>query len=226
MEKIDLKGFKGFAIIKGDISSEAKRLVVYCILTDTKLIKVDSNNPCPTDYVPCGSVKWCNKSLNGVIPDYYPTWAEDHLYRKVWKDDKWILDRKLFVKPADTYKRFDGFVTSGTYRKKKRGALIWSEVVKFTNEWRYYVSAGKVLTGEWYSGDEINTPDAPELNIHIPKTYFGALDFGMLTDGKLALVESQHPFACGWYGKDDRLYFQWLVDGWEYMLENYKMINK
>ena len=42
-----------------------------------------------------------------------------------------------------------------------------------------------------------------------------ALDFGTLTTGKLALVEANFPYACGWYGKDNIKYIQWLTLSWE-----------
>jgi len=45
----------------------------------------------------------------------------------------------------------------------------------------------------------------------------GALDFGILTTGELALVEANSPYACGWYGKNHKLYFEWIVAGWEYL---------
>lgn len=221
--KINLKGYKGFALMIGDTSLEASRLSIYCMVKDVKLIRVPKKEKCSNDYIPCGSVEWCLQSLGEeIIPDYYPAWGKQYLYRKVWREDKWILGKKLFVKPADKYKRFTGFVTTGTYKKKKRGCLVWSEVVQFTNEWRYYISAGKILCSGWYWGDETTTPDAPTLNIDIPKYYYGALDFGTLQDGRLALIESQHPFACGWYGarEQDYLYFQWLIDGWSYLMQN------
>lgn len=219
---INLKGYTGFALIKADSSLEAQRLSLFCLTKDIPLIRVDMKSKCPDNYTPSGSVEWCLNSLSySVTPDYYPEWLSDYLFRKVWREDKWILGQKLFVKPADTYKRFTGFVTTGTYKKKKKPPLIWSEVVSFMNEWRYYIADGKVLCSGWYWGDEVNTPDPPELTIDIPKGFYGALDFGTLKNGTLALIESHHPFACGWYGKyeDDHLYFQWLIDGWKYMKE-------
>jgi len=47
------------------------------------------------------------------------------------------------------------------------------------------------------------------------------VDFGSLLSGELALVEANHPFACGWYGprEQDHLYFGWLASGWKYMKE-------
>lgn len=86
-----------------------------------------------------------------------------------------------------------------------------------TNEWRYYIANGKVLAAEWYWGDEINTPDAPEFPIAVPESYCGAVDLGD-AKGTLTLVEANHPFACGWYGVDKHeRYIEWLAAGWKYM---------
>jgi len=221
---IDLKGFKGVAFLRNTASSipprETTRVYFYCIVHDIPFLFLNGDTICPEDYVPCGTVEWCIASLNhNVTPDYYPDWCSNYLYRQVWESDTWITGKKLFVKPADRYKRFTGFITSGKNSDKKEGPFIWSDVVDFVNEWRYYISAGNVLCSGWYWGDEVLTPDPPELPIIIPSTYYGALDFGMLSTGELALVESQHPFACGWYGRDDEAYIQWLIDGWSYMLQ-------
>lgn len=219
---IDLHGFKGFATLQSDTSRESNKLYVFTTVNDIPLIRVKAHEACPIEYIPCGSVEWCLKSLGTTItPDYYPDFLEQMLHRKVWKSDEWLLGRRLFVKPADRYKRFTGFVTTGTYTNKKKPPFWYSEVIpNIYNEWRYYVSYGKVLCGEWYANAEgcLDEPLAPELSIVFPSDFCGAVDICDDTMGNLYLVESQHPFACGWYGKDDHLYFQWLVDGWEYML--------
>jgi len=246
MSKIDLKGYKGFKILKGDHSSEANSLSIFCLINKIPLLRVEKpfkpsgvgaygcsfteeyhkaiymKEDIEKDYIPCGGVEWCEALLGQhIIPDYYPEWASNYLYRKVWKSDEWVLGKKLFVKPSNSYKRFTGFVTTGTYKKKKKPPFWYSEIVYFTNEWRYYVTEGKVVAAGWYWGDEVNTPDPPDIRhiVHnIPIDYSGALDMGMYNDN-LTVVESQHPFACGWYGKqeDDYRYFQWLIDGWVYM---------
>jgi hypothetical protein len=215
--KINLYNYKGFCFQTTDTSSEFKKLYAFCILNDIPIIKVKKT--CPKDYVPSGSVEWCLSLLSyPVFPDYYPEWLSPYLYRKVWREDKWLLGRPLFVKPADKYKRFTGFVTYGTYAKKKKPPYWYSEVVTFTNEWRYYISNGNVLCGEWYYGEK--EQKAPPLPFNILTTYSGALDFGTLKTGKFALIESQHPFACGWYGTDVSLYAQWLINGWRHMNES------
>jgi len=220
---LDLKQYKGFALMKGDtLSRESQILSVMCLTHDIPLVRVDKTKPCPADYVPCGSVEWCELSLGyHVKPNYYPGWLSSYLHRNVWETDKWPLGKKVFIKPSDRYKRFTGFCTTGTYKKKKKPPFICSDIVSFVNEWRYYISNGKVLCGEWYWGDEVNTPDAPSIdNIKFPEGFCGAVDFGFFDIGKpmaFALIEVQHPFACGWYGQKHELYLQWLVDGWKYM---------
>jgi len=79
------------------------------------------------------------------------------------------------------------------------------------------------LTGEWYYGDEVNCPYAPSIDhIQFPADFCGAVDMGIDAKGQLTLVEVNHPFACGWYGrtsgKDIETYATWLYYGWEYML--------
>jgi len=201
-------------------SKETTAIFQYCIMENVPYKYIKNVKDASREHVPVGSVEFCLQILGRDIqPDYYPDFLKDCLYRNVYRTTKWPLGKKLFIKPADKYKRFTGFITNGGYRKKKRPPYWCSDIVIFVNEWRYYVANGKVLTGEWYYGDEINTPDAPVLNIKIPDNYCGALDFGMLETGELALVEAQHPFACGWYGKDYKLYAKWLIEGWKYMCD-------
>jgi hypothetical protein len=64
---------------------------------------------------------------------------------------------------------------------------LFSSVVKFTQEWRYYIANGKVLTTGWYDGDN-EDEIAPELNVNYPSGYCGAVDFGRLETGEIALV--------------------------------------
>lgn len=242
---IDLKGYKGFVLLKNDNSKEAQAIMITCALQKIPYIRVRKNESVPSEYVPCGSIEWIESILGyHPTPDYYPSFLKQYLYRDVWKADKWPLDKKVFIKPADRYKRFNGRITiPGSYRGKKKGPYWCSDIIKFENEWRYYISNGKVLCGEWYAGDEENMPDALDISykelwfatfpiggrpltememlrrkgIHFPDRFCGAVDFGMTSEGKFALVESQHPYSCGWYGKDHEKYCQWVIDGWIYM---------
>ena len=148
----------------------------------------------------------------------------------MWKADKWPMHQRVFIKPADRHKRFTGFVTAGMGYKGKKSPPYWcSDIVPpFTNEWRYYIANGKILTSGWYWGDEINTPDAPELNISFPEDYCGAIDFGEHKQfpGRFMLVEANEPYACGWYGdaEDRNSFTEWLIHGWHNM--NYTNMGK
>jgi hypothetical protein len=193
---------------------------------EIKWHKFNKNLPYDFDYVPYGDVSWFIK-LTGMNPkpNYYPGFLSSYLGRKVWTiDTGWPYNQKVFIKPSDRYKRFTGFVTDGTYKGKKHGPYICSEVVQFTNEWRYYIVNGKILTAKWYIGSEEDKP-APLLNINWPSDFCGAVDFGEVGD-KVLLVEAHHPFSCGWYGSinDNEEYGQWCISGWEYIKRLYRRI--
>lgn len=217
---------KGFALqssrVRKFCPKEESAILSFCVLNKIpyKLCKHSADRP--EDFIPCGTVKWCENFLppDRTIPNYYPDFLKSCLHRNVWYQNKWPLNENIFIKPADQHKRFNGLIITAGNKKKKRGPFWCSDIIKFTNEWRYYIADGRVLTGEWYYGDEINTPNAPEfteLGSLIPNGYCGAIDFGTLTTGELALVESNLPYACGWYGKKNELYVEWIIKGWKYV---------
>ena len=216
--------FKAFALMRGDDSFESKAISLFCTKNDIPCVRLQKDMALPDGMIPSGSVEWCIKLLGKPItPDYYPGFAQSLMTRRVWQTKDWPLDERVFIKPSDSYKRFTGFVKAkGSYRKKKRGPYWCSEVVTFVNEWRYYVTHGNPQLGHgyWYAGDEVLTPEAPMIyNITMPLNFCGAIDIGVLANGSIELVEVQHPFACGWYGKfeDVDVYMNWLYHGWNYM---------
>ena len=175
--------------------------------------------PKDSEHTVVGSVEWCERFLPPVTPDYYPEYLQPWMFRLWGVCNKWPLGKRLFIKPADSYKRFTGLVTNGGYKGKKRGPYVWSQPVTFEQEWRYYVSDGDVVTTGWYNGHDEEEP-APPLPFLFPKVC-GAFDFGRLDTGQLALVEAHHPYACGWYGEfsKHKAYVTWLIRGWEYINE-------
>jgi hypothetical protein len=209
---------EGFIVERDYKSPEDEAIRFYCDKHGIDLMEVQySKKLTPTileGYVPCGSIPWMAQILGNITPDYYPEYLKDYLNRKVWETDKWPLGKKVFIKPADAHKRFNGFITYGTYRKKKRGPYWCSDIVHFENEWRYYVAHGKVVVAEWYKGGEKEKPEAPSIDhIGLSEDLFATLDFGTV-DGKLTLVESHEPLAAGWYGTDHDKYAEWLAAGW------------
>lgn len=134
------------------------------------------------------------------------------------------MGERVFIKPSDIYKRFNGRITDGSYKGKKKGPYYCSEIISFTNEWRYYISKGRVLASAWYLGSDegASTPSLEEFNISWPKHWVGSADFGITLDRGLCLVEAHEPFAVGNYlGINSTVYPEWVIDGWEYLLSKY-----
>jgi hypothetical protein len=174
----------------------------------------------PKGWMPVGTVDFVESVLGRSFkPDYLPQFLSEWVHRKTWFADKWPYGHRVFIKPSDRHKRFTGFTTKGNWKGRKKGPFLCSEIVSFTNEWRYYVANGRLLTARWYWGDDVNTPPAPELAIKWPDGFCGAVDFGTLADGRIALIEANHPYSCGWYGKlgEGAIYSEWLEAGWEYV---------
>lgn len=174
----------------------------------------------PEGWLPVGNVDWVTGALGRTIkPDYFPEFLKGYVQRRVWETDKWPIGHRVFIKPSDTHKRFTGFVTNGTWKGKKRGPYLCSEIVEFTNEWRYYVVNGEIVAAKWYWGDEKNTPEAPKLEIQWPEDWCGTADFGTYSDGRLALVEAHPPFSTGWYDSvaNNEPYVRWLCAGWQWL---------
>lgn len=205
---------------------EAKTVAFYCITNNIKYrISKEKDDFIQEDEIPIGYIKWFEKVSHLTInkPEYYPEFLQPLFGRKIWYTEKWPIGTKVFIKPADQAKRFTGFVTSGTYKGKKRGPFWCSDIINFINEWRYYITNGKILTAKWYSGindDEI-PPEFP--NIKIPKSWCGSIDLGKTQDNKILLVESSLPYSTGWYGQiGDPIYSEWLIDGYKWMKEVFR----
>jgi hypothetical protein len=182
----------------------------------------------PHGWVASGSARWTEAVLqlqcqgrggNHVTkPDYYPAFLAPWLKRKTWETDTWPRRCGVFVKPADRHKRFTGFVTRGSWRDKKKGPFVCSEVVTFTDEWRYYVENGRVVAAEWYSGAAEGS--APRLDIEWPPDFCGAVDFGRFPSGDIGLIEANPPYSCGWYGprSEFSVFARWILHGWQHEL--------
>lgn len=141
-----------FALQRHKVGCEEKVVINHCILNGGLYeYKFFDNGvrSLPVGYIAVGTVEWCEMFLfRGVTkPNYYPDFLSSYLSREVWETKKWPLGEKVFIKPSDMHKRFSGFVTSGSYRGRKKSPYWCSEVVCFVNEWRYYVSGGRVLVG-------------------------------------------------------------------------------
>lgn len=247
--------YKNIYIQKGYDGREKTACINYCNSIkneDYKVVYVDSVsqiNSKPECII--GSVEFIEQYIGPRKPDYYPDWAKEYLRRFVTDTPDWINNEEWFVKPSDSYKRFEGFViksdkiysyenfnfkckgkislesTPGESRAVKdsfdpltKTPCVYSEVVKFVDEWRYYVVNGEVASSWWYQGNDETcdkNPNGPYLKMNIPKDFCGAIDMGVLDSGEFALVEVQHPYAIGWYGEQDDFenYLNFLIEGFK-----------
>ena len=177
--------------------------------------------------VPVGTVEFVEQYIGVRTPDYSPESLSSFFHRKIWLSESWPKE-KCFIKPADRHKRFDAKILKSLKRPVGYGGGIatgiyvgpyWcSEIVDFTDEWRYYVANGKVLAAYWYFGQEAEV-DPPELDFAFPSSFCGAVDFGRLDSGEVALVENNLPYACGWYGpySEGKIYGEWLEEGFRHL---------
>lgn len=166
--------------------------------------------------VPIGAVEWCEPSFGAHRKDFYPEFLRHMMCRSFHRTSgKWLdFHCPVFLKDATKWK--SGFVSRVVYPDElvPRKDYWVSEPVTFVNEWRYYVADGSVVTTGWYQGGDEDKP-APPLAVGWPDGFSGAVDFGELANGGLALVECHAPFACGWYGDDHRDYALWQAIAWE-----------
>jgi len=210
-----------FALKRGTYSDvETKALAIHAALTrEIELHYFNRAIDVPEDYIPQGDIGWVTSVLGFVPrPDHYPPFLLHLLYRKIWKAEKWPMEKGIFIKPYDKPKRFSARITTGTYKGKKKGPYWCSEKVTFINEWRYYFVEGKQVYAGWYIGND-EDQEPPELNIDIPKDWCGCIDMGFLSTGEFALVECNSPYAVGWYGSlnNASIYVDFLIKGWAYL---------
>ena len=209
--------FQGFAIQRHHEGWEGKALTIVACLDRLPCRTFVKPEEVSVGWIPCGTVPWVSAVLNRpVVPHYFPKFLSSFVTRKIWYADKWTKER-AFVKPSDRHKRFTGFVSPVGWSKKRKGPLVYSEIVSFQDEWRFYVADGRLLTAEWYWPENGEEKPAPVLDIQWPDGWCGTADFGTLPDGKVELVECHPPFACGWYGKKHELYAEFLTLGWRWL---------
>lgn len=179
-----------------------------------------TDNHCPANAIPIGDVRFCEEVFGDQpdIKDFFPYFIRETGY--VSRDiglfgNPAFRDEPRFFKDATQWK---ADLPSGVYQKGCgpngfAGLYHVSDVVEFTQEWRYYVAGGELVTTGWYQGNDEDEP-APQLSIKWPVEFSGAVDFGRLSNGTIELVEAHAPFACGWYGDNHEDYTIWQYMAW------------
>lgn len=178
--------------------------------------------------IPVGSIAWCERIYGQRVPIYYPEFMQPYFHRTI---------RRAVYNDKETYKNV--FMKHATAYKQpviQCGDEIWcSEIVRFTNEWRYYVGNGRIIASAWYDGDISdddvcagNVPPPPTLPRMLRRTlqsmqWCGVLDMGTMMNAEkkevFALVEACHPYAVGWYPANGDGFADFLRMGHTYMMQ-------
>jgi len=215
---------------KGTDARSGQALARYALETNRRCLLFSNLSEIPEgfDGLISGSVETIQKALHRHFrPDYFPEFTKDFIGRKVFSalNDLYLPSEPCFLKPLDSYKRFDAFRYDGKLENLHADAeppFQVQSIIEVISECRYYVTNGKVITKGWYSphdfAEEIESPPLPA-GMRIPKTWSGTIDVGSTADCPSLVIECHHPFSCGWYGEseDFMLFGKWLEDGWKYL---------
>lgn len=214
-----------FLLQKDDVTLVEKRAIRHAaMLTDAHLSFVSINSllhgvgipDIPVDAVPVGTVEFVSAVMAAREIDQpahlsYPECLHQFLCREVWEGRFGDVNGDVFVKPRHEIKSFTGALLSNLSPCQTIASdfPVWfSGPVEFVSEWRYYVLCGEVVGAGRYDDGDDNSPE-PDINAVLAAASAMsasgnelsgyALDFGVLRDGRTALVEANDGWALGYY---------------------------
>ncbi|MFN0077864.1 MAG: ATP-grasp domain-containing protein [Prosthecobacter sp.] len=123
-------------------------------------------------------------------------------------------DRKLFV--GTVFRSFRD--TISTAHVPSDYPVICSDVVDFVSEFRAFVLDGEILDLRHYKGDFRRYPDMTVVDSAVaaystaPKAF--GIDFGVTSEGRTLLVETNEAYSLGCYGLAALLYSTLLERRW------------
>lgn len=229
----------------GSLCRESREVYAHCLMENiqvTRCVEADIRARSvlvDTSTLPVGSVEFVRAAMDAMQirvprPNYYPAPLSEFLHRRVWQTTAGEVaasvarEHPLFAKSHD-WKVFTGQVVDaqqgmGELIALPAETLMWAcEPTDWLTESRAYVVDGRVLGVAGYAGDESLEPDRTTITQaaavlasepDCPRGY--AFDWGVLRDGRTALVEMNDGWAIGLYsGMGRRPYFEMLEARWE-----------
>lgn len=123
-------------------------------------------------------------------------------------------DRKLFA--GAVFREFRD--TISTAHVPPEYAVVCSDVVEFVSEYRAFVLDGEILDLKHYKGDfrvfpDVKVVDAAVSAYKVAPAAYG-IDFGVTTDGRTLLVETNEAYSLGCYGLTPIFYSTLLERRW------------
>jgi len=225
-----------FLLQSDDVSSMEKRAIRHFSMIrdgvdiqNTTLVDMDDVSAdsiaCPVGTVEF--VKACLKRHGLKVPAAmsYPDCLREFLCRNIAAGEARDARPDQFIKPLLRVKAFTGSIKGNLTEIVNEGCRVWmSDPVAFVAEYRYYIVNGRIVGRGRYDdldGDTDVDPVVVERAVAImtedgaPAGY--ALDFGVLDDGRTALVEMNDGWALGLYRGSVRpcdyaqlLYARWI----------------
>lgn len=168
--------------------------------------------------------------------DCYPQALAAHLHRGVRRTTlRRVVSHveasgsPVFVKPASRTKRFTGFVLEVATDPRLSGIPgsedVWAcDPVEWRSEWRAYVIGDRIRHVSFCDGDRSAQIDLGTIESAVsdlsgterPAGY--AIDFGVLADGRTALIEMNDGYSIGAYEDvPSETYFELLLVRWQQM---------
>lgn len=180
--------------------------------------------------------------INDFNQNSYPKSLASFYHRTIWESSVKKMTNELyngefvtsvFVKPKYDTKKFTGFVLDTLddlrmFKGASRGTILYCATpVTWLSEYRVYVLNGEIVGIGHYEGDK-----AVELDMNVieeaiqvleksdEKTVAYGIDFGVLGNGKTALIEWNDAFSLGNYGLSQKLYTDLIMARWNSFFNN------
>lgn len=227
----------------GQLSIEGRLVYQYCMMNDVPAIKVDYADLASKRLdlklfeLAVGSVEFISEALTQIQckipkPNYYPDCLTGFMRRKHWVTNIGFyrdfdeLPDNMFVKSFD-WKKLDGKLYKKAELKNQDEWMVIHvcEPVSFRSESRVYAQDKKIICIAQYAGEDDELPDEQTICEAVtilsaqestPCAY--AIDFGVLDDGRTALVEMNDGWAIGAYKPIGyREYTDFLIARWKQM---------
>jgi hypothetical protein len=138
----------------------------------------------------------------------------------------------LFVKPSVRTKRFTGFVFGSAMDPHLAGIPggeeVWAcDTVEWRSEWRVYVVSDLIRHISFCDGDrsalvDLGTIESAVSDLSMTDRPAGyAIDFGVLADGRTALIEMNDGYSIGAYEDVPKeVYFGLLLSRWRQLTDS------
>lgn len=134
----------------------------------------------------------------------------------------------LHVKPRDRHKLFNGTVVSRfrdlipSSSVSDDEPVLVQDVVKFRSEWRATVLRDRIINVAHYRGDPLLFPDRRTMEAgladFVDRPIGFSMDWGVLDDGRTALVEANDGFSLGNYGVNGADYVAMIEARWRQLM--------